>query len=93
MVTKSFSERLNEVMKDKHIKQIDIIRAAEEKGIKLGKSHISQYVNGKSVPRDNILSFLAEFFNVDKLWLSGENDINTNNETDKKDKKMIEFSK
>ena len=93
MVTKSFSERLNEVMKDKHIKQIDIIRAAEEKGIKLGKSHISQYVNGKSVPRDNILSFLAEFFNVDKLWLSGENDINTNNETDKKEKKMREFSK
>jgi alanine-synthesizing transaminase len=93
MVNKSFSQRLNEVMKDKGIKQIDIIRAAEEKGIKLGKSHISQYVNGKSAPRDNILSFLAEFFKVDKLWLSGESEINTNNETEKKEKKMREFSK
>lgn len=93
MVNKSFSQRLNKVMKDKGIKQIDIIRAAEEKGIKLGKSHISQYVNGKSVPRDNILSFLAGFFKVDKLWLSGESEINTNNETEKKEKKMREFSK
>ena len=76
MADKSFSERLSEVMNNRRIKQIDIIRAAKEKGIKLGKIHISQYVNGKSVPRDNILSFLADFLTVDKLWLSGESEIN-----------------
>ena len=41
-----FSKRLNEVMKTKKIKQVDLIRQAAEQGIKLGKSQISQYVSG-----------------------------------------------
>ena len=58
-------------MKEKNLKQIDIMRAAEEKGIKLGKSHISQYVSGKTIPRDNILKVLAEILEVDAGWLKG----------------------
>lgn len=67
----SFAERLKTVMNNKNLKQIDITRAADEKGIKLGKSHISQYVSGKTFPRENILCFLAEYLDVDLQWLKG----------------------
>lgn len=70
-----FCQRLQEIMKQKNIKQVDIIRAAEQKGIKLGKSHVSQYVSGKTIPRDNILRFLAECLEVDADWLSGGGEI------------------
>ncbi len=67
----SFASRLKKAMNDSNMKQVDIIRIAEEKGIKLGKSHISQYVSGKTVPRAEMIGFLAETLNVDKDWLSG----------------------
>lgn len=72
----TISDRLKEAMKIKGLKQIDIIRLSEpvgEKyGIKLGKSHISQYISGKSEPRIDILKVLAETLNVNQLWLQGE---------------------
>ena len=69
-----FAHRLRQSMKDKNLKQIDIMRAAEEKGVKLGKSHVSQYVSGKTIPRDNILKVLAEILEVDAGWLKGAQD-------------------
>lgn len=71
MTDTTFAERLNACMSDKKLKQIDIIRAAQARGIKLGKSHMSQYVSGKTVPRENILNFLAEILEVDSKWLGG----------------------
>ena len=71
MESSIFSIRLNEVLKEKKIKQIDLVRMAEEKGIKLGKSHISQYVSGKTVPRKEILQFLAGALQVEPDWLLG----------------------
>lgn len=71
MIRERFADRLNGAMNSKNLKQIDVIRAAQAQGIKLGKSHISQYVSGKTVPRENILRFLAEFLEVDADWLSG----------------------
>ena len=59
-------------MQRKNVKQIDVLRAAEVQNIKLGKSHMSQYVSGKSIPRDNILNFLAVFLEVTPQWLRGE---------------------
>lgn len=72
-----FSVRLNEKMKERSLRQTDILKAAEKAGIKLGKSHISQYVSGKTVPRENIIRFLAEFLETDSEWLKGS-DINSN---------------
>ena len=69
-----FSERLSLSIKNRGLKQVDIIRAAESCGIKLGKSHMSQYVSGKTVPRDRILEFLAKTLEVDAKWLTGEDD-------------------
>ena len=92
-----FSQRLQEIMKQRNIKQVDIIRAAEQKGIKLGKSHISQYVAGKTVPRENILRFLADYLMVDVNWLNGnvkiELPINTIDNKPKGDRTMREFKK
>ena len=39
--------------------------------MKLGKSHVSQYVSGKTVPRADILHFLAETLEVEENWLKG----------------------
>ena len=51
MAIQEFHLRLKEAMQKKNVKQIDVLRAAEVQNIKLGKSHMSQYVSGKSVPR------------------------------------------
>ena len=40
-----FSERLKAAMKKQNVKQIDLVRAAQSQGIKLGKSHIRPYVS------------------------------------------------
>ncbi len=69
-----FAERLNTLLKEKQIKQIDLVRMAEKKEIKLGKSHISQYVSGKTVPRKEILGFLAQALEVDPDWLLGKDE-------------------
>ncbi|HJB28170.1 MAG TPA: aminotransferase class I/II-fold pyridoxal phosphate-dependent enzyme [Candidatus Blautia faecavium] len=66
-----FADRLKAAMEKRQFKQVDLIRAASEKGVKLGKSHISQYVNGKTVPRAEILSLLAGILQVDEDWLMG----------------------
>ena len=72
MSTQNFHQRLKEAMQNKNVKQIDVLRAAEVQNIKLGKSHMSQYVSGKSVPRENILNFLANYLEVSPQWLKGE---------------------
>ena len=66
-----FSERLKAAMKKQNLKQIDLVRAAQAQGIKLGKSHVSQYVSGKTVPRTDILLFLAKTLQVEEEWLIG----------------------
>ena len=71
MQSNLFASRLKQSMQDKNLKQIDLMRAAEKRGIKLGKSHVSQYVSGKTIPRDNILNVLAEVLEVDAGWLKG----------------------
>lgn len=69
MAKETFADRLKQAMDEKGKKQIDIIRAAAEQGVKLGKSHISQYVSGKNIPRTDILHCLAEVLGVDEEWL------------------------
>ena len=71
MTAMIFAERLNKALKDKNMKQVDLLNKATEMGIKLGKSQISQYVSGKTYPRDNVLKFLAKVIEVDEAWLGG----------------------
>ncbi|WP_181163383.1 aminotransferase class I/II-fold pyridoxal phosphate-dependent enzyme [Bifidobacterium sp. UTBIF-78] len=67
-----FAERLRKAMDSRGLKQIDLVRAAERNGVKMGKSHISQYVAGKTMPREDVLNFLANELDVDVNWLHGE---------------------
>ncbi len=72
-----FAERFSSILNEKNIKQVDLIRMAEERGIKLGKSQISQYVSGKTLPRRDTLAFLADALGVDSAWLMGEDNADT----------------
>ncbi|MGY5200027.1 aminotransferase class I/II-fold pyridoxal phosphate-dependent enzyme [Bifidobacterium adolescentis] len=71
-MTESFSTRLNDAMALRELKQIDFVHAAEKFNIKLGKSHMSQYVSGKTVPRADIAHFLATYLRVNEDWLMGK---------------------
>lgn len=73
MADSVFSNRLKEAMNKKGMKQVDLLKAANKQGVKLGKSQISQYVSGKAIPRENIGNFLANTLNVSEQWLYGKN--------------------
>ena len=66
-----FAERLKKAMEQKNMKQIDLVKKAAEQGVKLGKSHVSQYLSGKTTPRSEILNFLATTLGVETEWLKG----------------------
>lgn len=68
-----FAQKLVAAMKQRNLKQVDLLNLAQAKGVKLGKSQISQYVSAKAVPRRNIAAFLAEALCVDVEWLCGNN--------------------
>lgn len=65
----TFAERLREAMAQRSYKQVDVVRMAQDRGVKLGKSHISQYVSGKTVPRADMTRVLADILHVDAAWL------------------------
>ena len=67
-----FAERLRNAMNSRELKQVDLVHAAERRGVKMGKSHISQYVAGKTMPREDVLLFLADELDVDANWLRGQ---------------------
>ena len=71
-MTESFWTSLNDAMALRELKQIDFVHAAEKFNIKLGKSHMSQYVSGKTVPRADIAHFLAAYLRVNEDWLMGK---------------------
>ena len=68
----TFSDRLKQAMTVQNMKQIDLVHKAAQSNVKLGKSHVSQYVSGKTIPRNDILHFLADTLQVDSDWLLGD---------------------
>ena len=71
MAEETFADRLEYAMRKAGARQVDLIRMAEERGVKLGKSQISQYVSGKTVPRADVLRVLAQVLGTDGDWLGG----------------------
>ena len=67
-----FAEHLRSAMEQKQMKQVDLVHAADQAGLKVGKSHISQYVSGKTLPRADIAHFLADTLEVEEEWLLGD---------------------
>lgn len=77
MFRKTTSERLQEIMEERNLKQIDILNLAkpfcEKYNIKMNKSDISQYLSGKSEPNQDKLAILGMALNVNEVWLMGFN--------------------
>ena len=96
-----FAEHLRSAMEQKQMKQVDLVHAADQAGLKVGKSHSSQYVSGKTLPRADIAHFLADTLEVEEEWLLGdaskedffEPEIDRSSLTDNKKPPVRHFSK
>jgi len=75
MKKENTAQRLKEIMEEKHLKQIDIVRRCEplcaKYGVKMNKSDISQYVAGKAEPSQDKLCVLGIALGVTESWLMG----------------------
>lgn len=69
------SARLQEIIHERRIKQVDILNSAKpfcaKYGVKLAKNDLSQYVNGKVEPGQEKLTILGLALNVSEAWLMG----------------------
>ena len=69
------ASRLKQIMAQRGLKQTDILRMAkpycEKYNIKMGKSDLSQFVNGKVEPGQWKLTILGLALNVSEAWLMG----------------------
>ena len=69
------SIRLKQIMKERNLRQVDILRLAEpycgEYNLKLTKSDMSQFVSGKVEPGQWKLAILGRALNVSEVWLMG----------------------
>lgn len=80
----SFAARLKEAMASKGLKQSDVIREAAVRGSRLGKSQMSQYVSGKTIPRKDVLQLLAAILEVDQESLLGHEESSVDNKSSSK---------
>lgn len=71
----STAERLQQIMRERQLKQVDLLRMCEpyckRYGQHIAKSSLSQYINGEFVPSQFKLSILALALNVNEAWLLG----------------------
>lgn len=70
------AQRLQQIMDERNLKQVDILRMAEPYSemfnTKLTKSALNQYVSGKVTdPRGDKLSILSYALGVSEAWLMG----------------------
>ena len=66
----TFADRLRSALAERGLRQSDLRHLAEERGERLGKSQVSQYVSGKVVPRANAMRLLSEILEVSEEWLA-----------------------
>ncbi|SEN73840.1 Helix-turn-helix domain-containing protein [Amphibacillus marinus] len=66
--------RLNQIMSERNLKQVDILNLTKRfthGNLKISKTDLSQYVNGKTEPRPDKLFILAKALEVNEAWLMG----------------------
>ena len=64
-----FKDRLVHAMKERGLRAADL-----SKRTGLSKARISQYVNGKFIPKSDAVLLMAETLRVSELWLMGKSD-------------------
>jgi transcriptional regulator with XRE-family HTH domain len=71
----STSIRLNQIMNERGLKQVDVLRLTEplckKYDERLGKNDLSQYVSGKTEPGQRKLFILGKALGVNPSWLLG----------------------
>ncbi|EGR93512.1 S24 family peptidase [Streptococcus oralis] len=69
------SERLKQLMSERNLKQVEILEKSlpyqKELGIRMGKSTLSQYVNGVQSPDQHRIYLLSKTLEVSEPWLMG----------------------
>lgn len=74
MKRRTVGERLREYMAVHGLKQVDILEKTRPyftDKVKISKTDLSQYVNGKTEPRSDKLYILAKGLGVSEQWLLG----------------------
>lgn len=75
MKKENTSVRLKEIMKERNLRQVDILEKCkpfcERFNVKLARNDLSQYVNGKVEPGQEKLTILALALSVNEAWLMG----------------------
>ncbi len=75
MKKESTAIRLKQIMKERNLRQTDILQKCkpfcEKFHVKLGRNDLSQYVNGKVEPGQEKLTILGLALNVNEAWLMG----------------------
>jgi len=75
LMSETTAQRLKTIMNQRNLKQVDILQLAkpycEKHNVTLGKSDLSQFVNGKVTPGQQKLTILGLALNVSEAWLMG----------------------
>ncbi len=71
MATDAFAQNLASAMRAAGYTRATLMRAAFARGKKLSKGQLSQYLSGKTMPRRDMLTFLADELGVPAAWLTG----------------------
>ena len=75
MKTSTTSERLKQLMRERNLRQVDILQMAipycRKYDISLSKSSLNQYISGYAIPGQHKLMILALALDVREAWLMG----------------------
>ncbi|MBY0756547.1 transcriptional regulator [Clostridium sardiniense] len=75
MELENTSIRLKRVMKERNLRQVDLLEMlkpfCKKYNVKINKSDISQYLSGKVKPGQEKLSMLGMALNLNETWLMG----------------------
>lgn len=69
------ADRLRQIMNERNLRQVDVIEMCQpyckKYGVILNKSHLSQYLKGSFLPKQDKLTVLAHALGVSEVWLMG----------------------
>lgn len=86
------ADRLKQIIRERNLKQVDILEACEpycaKYGVKLGKNDLSQYISGKVTPGQDKLTILGLALDVNEVWLMGYNLPSGRNDLDHIEQKL-----
>lgn len=80
MLSESFTERLNQAMREQNLRQVDLVKKTKEvmkkyikdyKGDGIDKTLLNKYIKGVAIAKQDNIFILAKALNVSEGWLMG----------------------